>query len=114
MNVREHGDVARVYESADDWRSDLQSPDEATVVSALHAACPCEGDRARDRYEEFMHLVSTFKKDRRPKVRAVALHLERDALEELAKEDERSVGWTRNRPGGNSRRSDRRPRRSFR
>jgi hypothetical protein len=39
-------------------------------------------------------------------VRAVAIHLEIDALEQLAIADERANGFRRNRPGGNGRRRE--------
>ena len=90
------------------WQVDLDSADEAEVVSALHAACPCTG--SSETYEAYMVLLHRFKKDTRPGVRKVAIHLEVDALEELAKQDERASGWVRNRPGGNGRRGEaRRP-----
>ncbi len=84
------------------WLADLESDDEAVVISALHAACPCSGSSRR--YEEFMSVLHRFQKDTRAGVRKTALHLEQDAFEELAKDDERASGWIRNRPGGNSRR----------
>lgn len=90
------------------WLQELESDDEGRVVSALHAACPCTGDS--ELYETFMVLLARFKKDPRPRVRRTALHLERDALEQLAIEDERANGFVRNRPGGDGRRGEtRRP-----
>lgn len=76
--------------STDDWRVALASDDEAEVVSALHYACPCSGDRSL--YEEFMGVLGRFKKDPRPAVRATAIHLERDAMEQLAMDDRRAEG----------------------
>ena len=86
------------------WQARLRSNDERQVVSALHAACPCTG--SSETYEADMAILQRFKKDPRPEVRKVALHLEVDALEELAKQDERACGWVRNRPGGNGRRGE--------
>lgn len=83
---------------------DLNSDVEAVVVSALHSACPCSGSSRQ--YERFMAILGRFKHDPRPRVRAVALHLEQDALEALAKDDERANGWVRNRPGGNGKRRE--------
>jgi len=90
--AKRHADEAR-------WVDDLESDDEATVISALHAACPCSG--SAERYEAFMPVLHRFKKDAREKVRAVAIHLEVDAMERLARLDEEAVGYRRNKPGGN-------------
>jgi hypothetical protein len=87
-----------------DWRRDLASGDEERVVRALHGACPCSGSSTR--YEQYMDLLHQFKKDPRPKVRAVALHLEEDAFDRLRREDERTNGFVRNRQGGNGRRGE--------
>lgn len=57
-------------------------------------------------YEAHMAVLHRFKKDPRPAVRKVALHLEVDALEELAKQDDRASGWVRNRPVGNGHRGE--------
>lgn len=51
-------------------------------------------------------VLHRFKKDERQPVRRTALHLERDALEILAKDDEEAAGFVRNRPGGNGRRGE--------
>jgi len=66
--------------------------------------CPCSGSSAQ--YEELMPLVHELGKDPRPAVRAVALHLELDAFQRLALEDEVANGFVRNRPGGNPRRGE--------
>ncbi|MEY2469469.1 MAG: hypothetical protein QOF21_2167 [Actinomycetota bacterium] len=84
------------------WLVELDSDDEATVISALHAACPCSG--SSDRYERYLFILRRFEKDVRPAVRKTALHLQLDAFEELAKEDERADGFVRNRAGGNEHR----------
>ena len=86
------------------WLSDLESDDESVVISALHSACPCSG--SAELYQDFMPLLHRFKKDPRPRIRKVALHLEQDALEQLAVEDEVAGGFRRNRPGGNGRRGE--------
>ena len=91
--------MAKRHADEERWVADLESDDEDTVVSALHAACPCSG--SAERYEAFMPVLHRFKRDTRPKVRAVAIHLEVDAMQELAKRDEESVGYQRNKPGGN-------------
>ena len=88
--------------SREEWLADIESADESRVVSALHDACPCSGSAAL--YQEFMALLHRFKKDARPEVRRVALHLEVDALDALRKEDEEAAGWVRNPPGGGGRR----------
>jgi hypothetical protein len=98
--------LARTYDSNDEWRADLDSSDGPRVVSALHAACPCAGEVAWGRYEEFMTTLHRFKSDPRPDVRKTALHLEEDALGQLAQTDERAAGFLRNRPGGNGRRRE--------
>ena len=87
-----------------EWLADIESSDEARVISALHQACPCTGDTGL--YEGFMATLHRFKKDPRERVRKVAMHLERDAMEELSKADEVANGWVRNRPGGNGRRGE--------
>lgn len=76
--------------TTEEWRGALESPDEHEVISALHYACPCSGDRSM--YEEFMPVLDRFKKDPRPRVRAVALHLTEDAMQMLAMEDKRAEG----------------------
>jgi hypothetical protein len=86
------------------WAQGLESDDEATVIRALHAACPCTGSASL--YESSMPVLLRFKKDARPAVRAVAIHLEIDALEQLAIADEQANGFRRNRPGGNGRRRE--------
>lgn len=93
-----------VAEADADWKRDLHSGDEDRVVRALHAACPCSGSSAR--YEQYMSLLHQFKKDGRPKVKAVALHLDEDAFDRLRREDERANGFVRNRRGGNGRRGE--------
>lgn len=91
-----------------EWRADLESDDEARVVSALHEACPCSG--SAELYEKFLPLLNRFKKDPRPEVRKVALHLEVDAFDRLRKDEEEAAGVVRNRPGGNDgRRNPRKP-----
>ena len=87
------------------WLEQLESDEESVVISALHAACPCGG--SSERYETYMHVLRRFEKDPRSAVRKVALHLQLDAFEELAKDDERAAGFVRNRPGGNERRPKR-------
>ena len=86
------------------WRTDLESDDEARVISALHDACPCTG--SAELYEKFLPILNKFKKDPRAAVRKVALHLEIDALGQLNKDEERGAGFLRNRPGGNGRRRE--------
>ena len=86
------------------WLADLQSGDPARQVRALHAACPCSGSSAR--YERYMPLLQEMKKDPRPEVRRVALHLDEDALEVTAVVDERANSFERNRPGGWGRRGE--------
>jgi hypothetical protein len=98
--------VSATPRTDEQWLADLECDDEAVVISALHAACPCRGSSRR--YEGFTAMLQRFQKDPRPAVRKTALHLEYDAFEELTKEDERSAGWVRNRPGGNGRRGERR------
>ena len=51
-----------------------------------------------------MKELHRLKKDKRPAVRAVALHLDVDALGELKQEDERAAGFERNPAGGYGRR----------
>jgi hypothetical protein len=99
--------VARQLHTDEDWPERLNCDDETVVISALRAACPCGG--SSERYEEYKQLLTRFQKDPRPHVRKVALHLQQDAFEELAKDDEVAVGWMRNRPGGNGKRGERRP-----
>ena len=82
-------------------KDDLESADADVVVRALHAMCPCGGSPAA--YERLMPIVQDLKKDPRPEVRAVAIHVELDALQHLAIADERANGWVRNRAGGNPR-----------
>ena len=82
---------------AEQWLEDLESSDPARVVSALHRACPCSG--SAELYERYMPILERFKKDPRPEVRQVALHLEVDALEQLVRADERAGGFERNRGG---------------
>lgn len=90
------------------WLDDLESDDEALVKRALHAACPCSG--SSELYEQYMVILHRFKKDPRPAVRKVAIHLEVDAMERLSMEDEWASGFVRNRPGGGGRRGEvRRP-----
>lgn len=83
----------------DDWKADLESEDEARVISALHRACPCTG--SAELYEKFLPLLNRFKKDPRPEVRKVALHLEVDAFSRLMLDEEEAAGFVRNRAGGN-------------
>ena len=78
------------------WLQDLESDDERLVIRALHRSCPCSGSSAL--YEEFMPILARFKHDHRLEVRKVAIHLEVDALQRLAIEDERAAGWARNSP----------------
>ena len=87
--------------SHQDWLADLASDDEAVVISALHEACVCTG--SAELYEGFLPLLQRFKKDPRPAVRRVAIHLERDSLESLVRDDERANGFVRNQAGGNGR-----------
>ena len=89
-----------------DWKADLESEDEARVIAALHEACPCTG--SAELYEKFLPVLNRFKKDPRPEVRKIALHLEEDAFGRLMKDEEEAAGFDRNRPGGN-RNSPRRP-----
>ena len=83
------------------WLADLRSGDAARQIRALHAACPCSGSSCL--YERYMPLLHELKKDPRPEVRRVALHLDEDALEVSAIADERAGGYRRNRPGGSGR-----------
>ena len=93
------------------WLAELHSDDPCRRVRALHAACTCTGSSRL--FERYMPLLHEMTKDPNPQVRRVALHLEKDALELLAVEDERANGFRRNRPGGwGNRREPRRP--SFR
>src|SRR5438552_1804594 len=85
-------------ESAEQWLMDLASGDEATVIRALHQACPCTGSPLL--YERYKHQLHALKKDPRPEVRKVALHLEVDALDQLRVHDEQANGFFRNRAGG--------------
>ena len=80
------------------WLADLQSGDAARQIWALHRACPCSGSSRL--YERYMPQLHAMKKDRRPDVRRVALHLEEDALQVSMITDERWNGFRRNRPGG--------------
>lgn len=94
--------------SEEDSRADLESDDEARVITALHEACPCTG--SAELYEKFLPVLNRFKKDSRPAVRKVALHLEVDAFGRLRVDEEEGAGFMRNRPGGNGRRKEsRRP-----
>ena len=88
----------------EDWVADLASEDEAVVVRALHQACPCSGSAVL--YERFTARLQDLKKDPRPTVRQVALHLEEDALDQLKIQDEQANGYRRNRPGGAGRRGE--------
>ena len=100
--------AAKKARAEDDWRADLESEDEARVISALHEACPCSG--SAELYEKFMPVLNRFKKDPRAEVRKVALHLEEDAFGRLIKDEEEAAGWVRNRPGGDGgRKAPRRP-----
>ncbi len=81
------------------WKADLESDDEARVISALHEACPCTG--SAELYEKFLPVLNRFKKDPRPKVRKVALHLEVDAFGRLRVDQEEAAGFVRNPAGGN-------------
>lgn len=87
-----------------DWLTDIESDDEQRVIRALHRACPC--NKSAVLYEEFMPLLHRMAKDERPRVRAVALHLQEDAMTELARQDELANGFVRNRPGGSGRRRE--------
>lgn len=80
------------------WLADLGSGDPVRQIRALHAACPCSG--SSELYERYMPQLHELRKDPRPKVRRIALHLDEDALEVLAVADERASGFHRNRPGG--------------
>lgn len=59
-------------------------------------------------YEQHKHVLHALKADPRPAVRAVAIHLEKDALDLMAEEDEKANGFVRNAPGGSGRRETRR------
>jgi hypothetical protein len=61
----------------------LRSPDEQIRVKALHRVCPCVAGFLV--YERFRGEVRRLQKDPSPRVRAAALHVERDAclIEEL-------------------------------
>ena len=80
------------------WLAELHADDPQRRVRALHAACPCTGSSLR--FERYMPLLHQMTRDPNAEVRRVALHLEKDALELLAVEDERANGFRRNRPGG--------------
>ena len=99
--------VAMAVRDRDEWLNDLGSPDAERRINALHRACPCHGPATE--YEEFMPLIAKMKKDSSPAVRKVALHVERDALDQLLVADLRSVGYERNRAGGHGRRSPKHP-----
>lgn len=88
----------------DEWLADVASDDEAVVVRALHQACPCSGSAVL--YERYTAKLHELKKDPRPAVRQVALHLEEDALDQLKIQDEKANGYRRNRPGGAGRRGE--------
>jgi hypothetical protein len=79
------------------WMSELLSDDERTRVRALHAACPCSGSMRR--WEDYMGLLRQMTKDPSPAVRAVAIHLEEDALGHLQIEDGLAEGVVRYAPG---------------
>lgn len=86
------------------WLADLQSGDLLRQVRALHAACPCSGSSRL--YERYMPRLHGLKKDPRPEVRRVAIHLDEDAIEVAVVADERANGFVRNRPGGWGRRRE--------
>ena len=65
----------------DEFLADLASDDEATVIRALHAACPCTG--SDERYTVYMDVLHRLKKDPRPKVRGVAIHLDGGRRDDL-------------------------------
>ena len=84
--------------------ADLASGEEAVVLKALHAACPCSGSDAF--FAQNNAAIRALEKDARPHVRAVAKHVQVDALDQLRQEDERAGGFRRNRPGGSGRRGE--------
>ena len=88
----------------EEWLANLASEDEAVVVRALHQACPCSGSAFL--YEQYTSRLRELKKDSRPAVRQVALHLDEDALDQLKIQDEQANGYRRNRPGGAGRRGE--------
>ena len=61
----------------------LRSAGEEERVKALHRVCPCASGFLV--YEQFRGEVKRLQKDRSPRVRAAALHVEQDAcvIEEL-------------------------------
>ena len=56
-----------------------------------------------------MPVLLAMKKDPDPRVRAVALHLHKDALDQLLVADLRAGGYERNPPGGHGRRAPKHP-----
>lgn len=79
----------------------LASDDEDVVIKALHQACPCSGSSTF--YERHAAALHALKSDPRPAVRAVAIHLEVDALDTLRVQDEEANGFFRNPRGGSGR-----------
>ena len=57
----------------------LGSPDPEARIEALHSLCPCAAGFPL--YERFRGEVKRLQKDPDPRVRAAALHVERDACE---------------------------------
>ena len=102
--TRRHEAASPVPMDEGAWLADLQSGDSLRQVRALHAACPCSGSSLL--YEQYMPLLHELKKDPRPEVRRVAIHLDEDALEVAVVADERANGFVRNRPGGWGRRRE--------
>jgi hypothetical protein len=76
----------------DEWRevadldqviADLDAPEALTRAKAVRRLCPCRG--GPEVYARFRGEVHRLQKDPSPLVRANALHVERDALEQEAK-----------------------------
>ena len=57
--------------------SGLQSSDERVRVKALGSLCPCRN--GWELFEQHVAIVSQLTKDSRPEIRALALHIFRDA-----------------------------------
>jgi hypothetical protein len=58
--------------------ADLYSDDEDVRAKALRRLCPCHG--SFQMYDRYLDMIRAMQKDPSRKVRAVALHLEEDAL----------------------------------
>lgn len=57
--------------------SNLQSPDELVRGNAVSDLCPCR--HGWELFEQYVDIISRLTKDSSPRVRAIALHVFRDA-----------------------------------